>query len=170
MIHIERKRCLSGGRLFERLRMTNFGLDEVMAPIAFEFAADFRDMFEVRGLRRPARGKMRAAHSDGRGVTLRYDGLDGIQRTSVIAFSEPPWRITAARADFMFTLMPDRRLDLFVEVAPPAADPPDRHRFDAALAAARRPVESFGTAAPAWSRRTAVSAPGSTNRARMSPC
>src|SRR5450432_2363492 len=56
VIHVERKRCIHGGRLFERLRLTNFGLDEVMLPIAFEFGADFRDMFEVRGMRRGARG------------------------------------------------------------------------------------------------------------------
>ncbi len=143
VIHLERKRCLSGGRLFERLRLTNFGLNEVMAPIAVEFAADFRDMFEVRGLRRPARGETGPPTPTGRGVTLSYDGLDGVRRTSVVAFSQPPWRITAGRADFMFTIMPDRRLDLFVEVAPTEADPPDSLRFDAALAAARRSVESF---------------------------
>ena len=54
VIHIERKRCLNGGRLYERVRLTNFGLDEVLAPLAFEFDADFRDMFEVRGLKRVA--------------------------------------------------------------------------------------------------------------------
>src|SRR5215469_3890151 len=55
VIHIERKRCLHGGRLFERLRLTNFGLDEIMAPISFSFDADFCDMFEVRGLIRSHR-------------------------------------------------------------------------------------------------------------------
>src|SRR5271154_6600602 len=56
VIHLERKRCLHEERLFERVRLTNFGLDEVMLPIAFEYGADFRDMFEVRGMRREVRG------------------------------------------------------------------------------------------------------------------
>ena len=50
VIHVERKRCLHAGRLFERLRLTNFGLDEVMAPISLTYGADFCDIFEVRGL------------------------------------------------------------------------------------------------------------------------
>jgi len=143
VIHLERKRCLRHGRLFERVRLTNFGLQEVMAPIAYEFEADFRDMFEVRGLRRPLRGSLQAPAPTGRGMLLSYDGLDGRRRTSVVAFSQPPWRIHAGRADFMFTIMPDERIDLFVEVAPTEEDPPDGLRFDAALAGARRSVASF---------------------------
>src|SRR5215469_12778682 len=54
-IHIERRRTLAGERLFERVRCTNFGLDQVMLPLVFEYAADFRDMFEVRGARGAAR-------------------------------------------------------------------------------------------------------------------
>lgn len=56
VIHLERKRSLQKGRLFERLRLTNYGLEEVMTPVAFTFAADFRDIFEVRGLHRKRRG------------------------------------------------------------------------------------------------------------------
>ena len=37
------------------MRCTNFGLDQVMLPLVFEYAADFRDMFEVRGVRASAR-------------------------------------------------------------------------------------------------------------------
>src|SRR5665213_1779368 len=77
VIHVERKRCLRHGHLFERLRLTNFGLDEVMLPIAFEYGADFRDIFEVRGLKRPARGVTDDAKLTGRGVTFAYQGLDG---------------------------------------------------------------------------------------------
>jgi glycogen debranching enzyme len=143
IIHLERKRCLHAGRLFERIRLTNFGLNEVMAPIAYEFAADFRDMFEVRGLERVARGSLRPPVSTGRGMVLSYDGLDGRRRDSVIAFSQPPWRITESRADFMFTIMPDQRVDLFVEVAPIGEEPPDSRRFDVALEGARSSVASF---------------------------
>src|ERR1700739_2772077 len=75
VIHLERRRCLHRGRMFERVRMTNFGLDEVMAPVSFVYGADFRDMFEVRGLRRPARGKIREPEITGRCVIFGYDGL-----------------------------------------------------------------------------------------------
>ncbi|MEO8811562.1 MAG: amylo-alpha-1,6-glucosidase [Caulobacteraceae bacterium] len=143
VIHIERKRCLRGGRLFERLRLTNFGLEEVMLPIAFEYGADFRDMFEVRGLRRPARGRLATPRLTGRGVVFGYEGLDGVARAGVVAFSEPPWRLTAARADFMFPLAPRRRMDLFIEAGPQDGETPGRHRFTEALHRAHRTLRDL---------------------------
>ena len=143
VIHVERKRCLKEGRLFERLRLTNFGLDEVMAPIAVEFSADFRDMFEVRGLSRPARGVTHAPEPTGRGMAFAYDGLDGRRRGSVIAFSQAPWRITAERADFMFPVTPGHRVDLYLEIGSEAAPAPDARRFNGALLAAQRQVRTL---------------------------
>ncbi|MEP6966673.1 MAG: glycogen debranching N-terminal domain-containing protein [Pseudomonadota bacterium] len=137
VIHVERKRCLHGGHLFERLRLTNFGLDEVMLPIAFEYAADFRDMFEVRGIGRAARGVVRAPRLNGRSVVFAYDGLDGVRRDAIVAFSEPPWRMTSSRADFMFAVAPRRRMDLYVEAGPSDNERPGRPRFVAAIARAR---------------------------------
>jgi len=140
VIHIERRRCLSRGALFERLRLTNFGLDEIMAPIAFDYGADFRDMFEVRGLTRLRRGSLARPRLTGRGVVFAYQGLDDVARTGVIAFSEPPWRLTERRADFMFALPPGRRVDLFIEVGPAEGEVPGRDRFLAAMGGARRLV------------------------------
>ena len=129
VIHLERRRCLSGGRMFERLRFTNFGLDEVMAPISFSYAADFRDMFEVRGLTRARRGHVAEPTVTGRGVLFSYEGLDRVTRTGALEFSESPWRMTAGRADFMFSLSPNRPLDLFVEAGPTVEDRPGETRF-----------------------------------------
>src|SRR5439155_24630971 len=140
VIHIERKRTLHDGHIFERVRLDNFGLDEVMLPLAFEYAADFRDMFEVRGLKRMARNTAAEPRLTGRGVVFTYEGLDGAHRTSVIAFSEPPWRLSHRRADFMFILAPGQRIDLFVEAGPDENEAPARDRFLAAMAGARRSV------------------------------
>ncbi|HEX7761516.1 MAG TPA: amylo-alpha-1,6-glucosidase [Caulobacteraceae bacterium] len=140
VIHVERKRCLWDDRLMERVRLTNFGLDELMLPIAFEYAADFRDMFEVRGLRRSARGRMLEPQLNGRHVSFVYGGLDGVERRGVVGFSEPPWRMSERRADFMLTLAPGRRFDLFVEAGPNADETPSRERFIAALKNARDAV------------------------------
>ncbi len=143
VIHVERKRCLHHGHLFERLRLTNFGLDEVMLPIAFEYGADFRDIFEVRGLKRPARGLTDEPRLTGRGVTFAYQGLDGRGRTGGVTFSEPPWRLTASRADFMFALAPGRRMDLFLEAGACEDERPSRHRFQGAVTQAHRAVREI---------------------------
>src|SRR5579863_9587334 len=113
VIHIERQRVLFENHMFERVRCANYGLDEVMLPLAFEYGADFRDMFEVRGQKRGRRGQTLPTRITGRHVVFAYDGLDGVRRTSALAFSEPPWRMTTQRADFMFSLRPGERVDLF---------------------------------------------------------
>src|SRR3984957_6459598 len=99
-IHVERRRTLHGERLHERIRCSNFGLDQVMLPLVFEYGADFRDMFEVRGLKRPHRGVLHHPRVLGRHVMFAYDGLDGVSRFSTLAFSEPPWRMDGERAEF----------------------------------------------------------------------
>ncbi len=139
-IHIERRRALQGERLYERIRCSNFGLDQVMLPLAFEYAADFRDMFEVRGIKRQRRGICSPPRVHGRHVIFGYDGLDGLRRTSSLVFSEPPWRMDTERAEFMFTLAPGERIDLFLEAGTGQIEPPSRERFRLALARARRSV------------------------------
>lgn len=139
-IHVERRRVLRDERLFERVRCTNFGLDQVMLPIGFEYAADFRDIFEVRGLKRRARGELKGPRQVGRLVEFAYDGLDGERRTSSLAFSEPPWRMDGGRADFMFTLAPGHQIDLFLEAGVGEPEAPTHERFTRAMVHARRAI------------------------------
>ena len=146
VIHIERKRFLFEGRMFERVRCANFGLDEVMLPLAFEYEADFRDLFEVRGLKRKRRGEVLPIRIDGRQVSFAYDGLDDVRRAGAASFSEPPWRMTEERADFMFSLRPGERVDLHVEAGDGdgAHETPSRERFVRALGGARAKVRGHG--------------------------
>src|SRR5689334_4472606 len=107
VIHIERKRFLWNERLFERIRCANYSRDSAVAPLAFEYGADFHDMFEVRGSHRARRGLSHPPEIRGRSVVFRYDGLDDVSRSSAIVFSETPARITANRAEFMLTIPPE---------------------------------------------------------------
>ncbi|MDB5457065.1 MAG: amylo-alpha,6-glucosidase [Caulobacter sp.] len=136
-IHIERKRLLWNERLYERLRFVNYSRDMVILPVGLEFDADFHDMFEVRGSKRPARGHVLPAELNGRSVTFGYDGLDAVRRQSVISFSEPPGRLTPQRADFMFMLAAEDEFELYLEVGPRPDHPPTRERWRDAAAAAR---------------------------------
>jgi glycogen debranching enzyme len=62
VIHVERKRFLWDQRLYERLRFVNYSRDMVILPVSLEYDADFHDMFEVRGSKRPARGRVLPPH------------------------------------------------------------------------------------------------------------
>lgn len=129
VIHIERRRFVRDRRMFERVRMVNHGVEDVLLPVAFDFAADFADIFEVRGSPRAKRGTQEPPTADGRRVTFRYLGVDGTNRVSCLAFSEPPARLTASRAEFMFSLPKGRHCDLYVECGVGPCEAPDETRF-----------------------------------------
>ncbi|MET0274976.1 MAG: amylo-alpha-1,6-glucosidase [Phenylobacterium sp.] len=137
VLHIERKRFLCEDRLYERITLTNYSREPILTPLHFEFDADFKDMFEVRGAIRPRRGQRHVPEVGERSVCFRYEGLDGVERTSVVAFSEPPGRLTFRSAEFTYELQPDARVELYVEIASHEAPAPSRARFRKAAAHAR---------------------------------
>jgi glycogen debranching enzyme len=143
VIHIERKRLLWERRLYDRITLENYGQGDATVPLALSFAADFRDMFEVRGRHRPARGRVLPPEVAQNHVLLRYEGLDGVLRSSAISFSEPPCDLSAGHAKFMLDLPANGRTELFIEIGPElVADPPDLTRFRYAAARARWSIRS----------------------------
>ncbi|MEO8187875.1 MAG: amylo-alpha-1,6-glucosidase [Burkholderiaceae bacterium] len=135
VIHIERKRFLWEGTLYERIELVHYGAPALEVPLALEFGADFRDMFEVRGQQRTKRGERLPPHSDATGVELSYRGLDNVVRRCCIGFSETPRSLDEQQAEF-FTLLKERTpWTLYVEIGP-APSHPDRQRFRRAAALA----------------------------------
>ncbi|MBX9616736.1 MAG: amylo-alpha-1,6-glucosidase [Caulobacteraceae bacterium] len=137
VLHLERRRFIRDHRLFERVRVVNHGVQDVLLPLAFDFGADFADIFQVRGTLREMRGTSEEPTLDGRRVTFRYTGLDGVARTSCLAFSEPPARLTGSRAEFMFSLPMGKALDLYIECGPDVCTAPDARRWRENAVAAR---------------------------------
>jgi glycogen debranching enzyme len=164
LIHIVRTRFLCGNRLYECVRCHNYGQHAVQAPLRLEYAADFRDMFEVRGSVRAARGTLLPVEADAGGVRFGYRGLDERVRTSAITFSREPLRQTAAFAEFALELPAGGRDELFVEVGLEPQAPPSRMRYRHAAAHACRTmrgrrrrgasVRSAGPLFTAWIERS----------------
>lgn len=136
-IHIERVRLIWQDRLFERITLSNYSQEHSTVLLSLQFAADFRDMFEVRGSARTKRGVTHAAETGDNSVLLRYEGLDKLVRSSVLAFSETPDQLLENRADFYIAITKRSRRTLYVEVGAQAEAPPGRERFRAAAARAR---------------------------------
>ena len=137
VIRFERTRLLWDARLYERLVLTNYGGCDVPTPIRFEFASDFADIFEVRGYIRRAHGRMRAPRVDAAAVTLAYEGIDGVVRSCVVAFSRAPDRLEVNTAEYILLLPRHGRLELYLEVGPAPGPTPERQRFRSAAAQAR---------------------------------
>jgi glycogen debranching enzyme len=137
VIHIQRSRFLWQDRLYECVSFVNFGGPAAVLPLSFQFAADFRDMFEVRGKSRAARGRFLPPELREQSVLLRYEGLDGMLRSTAISFSEKPSSLTAERAEFALVLPKEEKVELHLEIGPHALTLPGRQRYRAAAARAR---------------------------------
>jgi glycogen debranching enzyme len=103
-LHLFRTRVLGDGQLVERLRISNHGLSPVHLPIAVRWDADFADVFEVRGMRRACRGQRLPGGLEADGATLRYLGLDGVERRTRVRFAPPPDRVAEGLASFSLAL------------------------------------------------------------------
>jgi glycogen debranching enzyme len=136
-IHVERTRFLWQRRLYERITLCSYELQPLSVPLSLSFDADFRDMFEVRGVLRVRRGKLETPVVGHCGVERRYVGLDGVERRCIVSFSAAPMRLEAARADFVVTLAPYVPFTLYVEVGQDRGPAPDAARFREALVLAR---------------------------------
>ncbi|XXQ53517.1 glycogen debranching N-terminal domain-containing protein [Xenophilus aerolatus] len=106
VLHMERRRLLWDGRIYERITVHNYSDAPVQVPLQIRFAADFRDMFEVRGVDRARRGRLGPGEVDGCRVTLGYEGLDEVHRAVVLSFAPMPAALSAREAGYRLELGP----------------------------------------------------------------
>lgn len=99
-VRIEREFILAGSVLYGRIRLRNFYQSVVRLSIKLLFAADFADLFEVRGVRRKLRGELLAPTTDGEGMRLGYRGRDGRNRSTQITFNPAPAELSEKCAHF----------------------------------------------------------------------
>jgi glycogen debranching enzyme len=78
-----------GGEVRVRLGLRNYGLHALSLTLAIRLAADFRDLFDIRGFPRAERGVVLAPRPRADGVTLGYLGLDGLRAETDVGFDRP---------------------------------------------------------------------------------
>src|SRR3954467_13968845 len=86
VLHIRRSKSLGQGACHERIAIHNFDARPQKCWLTLNFAADFADLFEIRGIQRPRRGETSAAVIGGTKTIFRYVGLDTVERRSEICF------------------------------------------------------------------------------------
>lgn len=96
-IHVMRRRVLRDG-LREALAITNHSGRPLEVDLTIDANADFRDIFEVRGLHRAKRGKLTERVFGKTDLSFGYDGLNGRSYRTTIGFSQnPEWVDGCAR-------------------------------------------------------------------------
>jgi glycogen debranching enzyme len=143
-LHIRRRQSLDGG-FSEQIVFTNFLRRTVVLPVTLEFAADFADIFEIRGAQRQRRGERRPPIVDGlTGVTLTYVGVDGLAVQTRVAFPVAPEELTAERAKFVLRIRPGDAARIESRVTPESGRARIvRHSYGHEAALVQREADAF---------------------------
>jgi glycogen debranching enzyme len=96
-IHIFRSVVLWEQTRYEHLRLVNYGEQTAELLVECLLAADYRDIFEVRGVHRAARGTLLPSEIKPDAVVLGYRGLDDETRLTQIGFDWQPNHLDSAR-------------------------------------------------------------------------
>jgi glycogen debranching enzyme len=142
-IHVVRSKFLWKAACHERLGIRSFDQATRRIEFAFRFAADFADIFELRGHRRTRRGEIENETIED-GVVFLYHGLDGIVRRSVIRFDPLPDRVDHESARFQLVIQPSERVSLFMAISceEGGSEPRPTRRFFVGLRDARRALRA----------------------------
>ncbi|WP_242126368.1 amylo-alpha-1,6-glucosidase [Sphingobium sp. Sx8-8] len=116
LIHLRRTRFLWGGGVHERITVRNFDTQAHSVSLNISFAADFADLFEIRGMTRLRRGTMREPVVEADAVLLGYEGRDGKVRETHLRFDPAPQGLTANHARFEVSVPPGERRTLYIQI------------------------------------------------------
>jgi len=116
-VHLKRELAAHDCALTERLTVVNYHDSALSIGLEYHFAADFRDIFEVRGQARERRGEIHAPEVSADGVILTYAGLDAVIRRTRIAFDPAPASLGPEAARFAVDLLPGATWTLEISVA-----------------------------------------------------
>jgi glycogen debranching enzyme len=137
-VHISRTIYLHNGCLSARNALVNHGAHPVAFDLTIGFDSDFADIFEVRGMQRPARGTIVREVTGPDSVRLRYSGLDGVVRETAVTFEPAPQSLTAFGASYRVKLEPHVPWRQFISVSCNSASKPAAPQFLRGLLQARR--------------------------------
>ncbi len=147
-LNIRRIRAVNR-RLFERVRIKNYNAHPVELDLEFTLAADFADIFEVRGMADGGRPRPDPPQLGERGVRFSALGRDGTRRSTVIEFSAAPDELVVdgddvVRVAFRLRLGPYQTRLVSMTVDPVIADEnPPALDFDVAVHELRRSYEEW---------------------------
>jgi glycogen debranching enzyme len=115
-LHINRASFVWGDALFQRMSLRNHGAKRLELAISITFAADFADVFEVRGMRRARRGSFSSRLNAPHEAVLSYLGLDGVLRVTSVYFDPAPTRISEREAKYLVTLTAHETMSVCVAI------------------------------------------------------
>jgi glycogen debranching enzyme len=115
-VHIRNTLLLGNGALFQTLDITNYAAARTTFELELSYAADFVDLFELRGVKRAKHGAHLPPIINKDCLTLAYRGLDDVERRTDIAFQPEPASIRERGAHWRIDLPPNAKLTIEVAI------------------------------------------------------
>ena len=141
---VTRSKFLYRDACYEQLRIANYGLEPISIPFGLKFDADYRDIFEVRGIHRPHRGQRLDGNIETDSATLGYRGLDGVTRRTRIQCRPTPRRISASDLRLDVALAPKQEVIYHILVCCELHPSSDDMPYDSALHATSDEMNATG--------------------------
>ncbi|MBV9180984.1 MAG: amylo-alpha-1,6-glucosidase [Acidobacteria bacterium] len=116
-LHLLRSKFLWRGSSYEEFKFVNYGMQALSIPMNVSFAADFADIFEVRGMTRERSGRRLEPEIGSDYVVLGCEGLDGVTRRTRIHCEPHPERVIDGEMNFHFELEPKQEMTFWLSVA-----------------------------------------------------
>ena len=137
-IYIDRIVSVQAPHLAQSFVITSY--HDRPCELAFELivAADFRDVFEVRGMHRAQRGELLPELREGGHLRLAYRGLDHVVRVTDVRFEPAPVAIASHRAIYGLRLIPGESLAITMMATAGTAETATASRTAPRLVAPRR--------------------------------
>lgn len=133
-VHMFRAKLLWNDVCYEHMRIVNYGSTAITFGFAFEFAADFADIFEVRGLKREQKGDFSEPATNENEIIYNYMGLDNVNRQTRIQCHDAHADITAKNLRFSVTLEPKESKDFYLTISCSShAKPPKLLNYNQAI-------------------------------------
>ena len=146
-LHVLRTIFLWDGVCHQRLDLRNYGAQRLRTILSYHVESDFRDLFEVRGMRRAERGELARPLVDKELMRLAYVGLDDVTRTTELDWSVPPFAATPGAVEFEVDLAPGEAQNICLRIDCRGGRGTQAEDFEAAFHRARisRQVALSGT-------------------------
>lgn len=103
-LHLLRSKFLWRGTVYEEFKFVNYGMQALSVPMNICFAADYMDIFEVRGMTREHKGRMLEVETSADCIVLGCEGIDGITRRTRIQCDPAPQRVSDHEMSFRLQL------------------------------------------------------------------
>lgn len=111
-LHVYRSQVLWENVCYSRVRIHNYSSNTVRFPLSIGFAADFADIFEVRGEQRARRGQFRPVEHTDDALVFAYEGLDDRLRRTRIHFPTAPTSLADSEARYDIEVGPQGAVTL----------------------------------------------------------